>query len=559
MAIDKRTQRPEAGDANTPDNPVHTGVTKDTASTPGYFRLFMPGLAARYVFRYLVNTEKEAGFLGVSKQTQQEAQKIIHSVKHHTDSTAFNEGVELLKKWNYKGHFDSAEDAMHKAAYHRQASIDLNAQLTAQETTAGRSVKVERLQKDQLIATLENRTLTTDIATAAIHHDRWETFKSDVMKTARDHDKTTRTKAFERYYDYALGLGSTLLTMYYAWRVSSDIKKVFAETVSYEHGKEPSQLSVKDFWNSDNVLVQSTVNNYMKKNAVRLGTDTVFFFGPLLHVTGLSKIPGIARIAGLPFSDLGVGIKGGQLLMEIQNKEMTTFEYLLNMIDSKLNPTRGIGDHIKPSEIIDLYQKWASIKDPKAGFRDATIYQDHDGMSWAKSEVIFTRVTDLLNGTYKYKHPDNNLPVDETAPNFALPKFLYLLGHNMIDTYKPEQTLAYVEVANRFGIEGVKNMKEMLERGVGLEQVMEKYPVDITILKSPRENAAVVPEPVTETHRSPASVPISFFPPREASMAHSNENIAPLADYAAEHPTTHIASSVDQGKIAVDTLKEAER
>lgn len=539
MVSEKQSnKRVEAGDAISPDNPVHTGITKDTASTPGYFRLFLPGLAARYLPRWIVGAENDAGVFGwmFSNRAKRKSQTIFSSLETDATEAQNIEGLKQLQEIGYTGKFSTPAEAYNNAANNRAAlrNIDLRlreSSIDIESTLADKRKYAEAIK--------ESTEIEKELSRATTHHDNWEDFKSGVKNTIKKQHSN-------RWLDRGLGTGSFALTSFYAYRVSSDIKKVFAETVAYETGKTPKDLSPKDFLNSDNVLVQATIKNFTWKNVLRYFSDSIFFLGDMLRLTGLARLnPRLKAMSNIAYADLGVGAKGVQLLMEIQNKEVTVFEYLLQLIDTKLNPVRGIGDHIKPSEIIDLYQKWASIKDPKAAFRDATIYQDHDGMSWGKSEVIFTRVADLLNGTYKYKHPDNNLPIDETAPNFTLPKFLYLLGHNLIDTYQPEKTLAYVEVANRYGIEAVKNMKEMLSRGVDMPHILQKYPVQIDLLKAPERNAAVVPPLVTERHRTPNAVPVSFFPAQGESFSHSNENAL------AEAPTTKIAGhGIEPEKVA---------
>lgn len=524
MAVREASQDKREEDSR--QNPEHTGVTKDTASTPGYFRLFLPGLAARYIPRWLVGAENDVGIFGwlFANKTKGESQSIIESLEPGADAAKRADGLKRLEAIGYKGKFSSPQEAYNNAVNNRATLANIDTRLR------GHGIDVsETLASTEKYASAISRgeEIERELSRATTHHDNWEDFKSGVKNTIRKQHSN-------RMLDRILGGGSAGLTSFYAYRVSSDIRKVFAETVAYETGKDPKDVTVKDFWNSDNVLVKATVKNFLLKNLFRYATDAVFFVGDILRMTRLTKLnPWFKNASNLPYTDLGVGVKGATLLVEINNKENTAFEYLVQLIDSKLNPTRGIGDQIKSSELIDLYQKWAKQVDPKAAFTDATIHQNRDDLDWGKAHVVFNRIADLMNATYKYKHGEE-IPVsgNETA-NLALPKYLYLLGHSLIDTHNLERTLAYVEVANHYGIEEVKNMQAMCRRNMPLEQVLERYPaVDKSRLKFAKQEAVAVAaaQPTPEPEKTP--VPISFFPAKESSFTHSNEN----------QPTTQIAA-----------------
>lgn len=511
-------------------NPEHTGVTKDTASTPGYFRLFLPGLAARYIPRWLVGAEKDVGIFGwlFKNQANAKADIIINAAKHPLKSAEqYAKAEELIDDIGYKGGENTPKQALRIAAVDRDNSEFYGSKLKAK----GIDIETESLDR-LLAANSEERELITKATT---HHHRWESFKTGV-------NSAFKRQSSDKALDRGLGVGSAALTSFYAYRVSSDIRKVFAETVAYETGKDPKDVTMRDFWNSDNVLVKSTVKNFIWKNLYRYATDAVFFLGDILRMTRLTKVnPWFKNASNLPFTDLGVGVKGFTLLVEINNKDTTSLEYLLQLIDSKLNPARGIGEQIKSSELIDLYQKWAKQVDPKVAFTDATIHQNRDDLDWGKAHVVFNRIADLMNATYKYKHGDEVAVSGNDTANLALPKYLYLLGHGLIDTHNLERTLAYVEVANHYGIEEVKSMQALCKRNMPLEQVLERYPaVDKSRLKFAKQEAAVVTaaQPIPEPEKTP--VPVSFFPAKETSFTHSNEN----------QPTT---------KIAADTVEKAEQ
>lgn len=434
------------------DNPLHTGVTKDTASTPGYFRLLLPGAMSRYIMRSLVESSpniisdlKRAGVRGV---VLGKPGPIIKDLEELTQQATqkFNEDV---------------------AAADRGEAISVML-----DSPLGR-----RLQKNLMDhgVGIDELGEIIEKSAARVVDESKETVYGNRMKTFRDEiTKKVTGNAISRLYDYGLGSGSLLMTGYYANRVASDIKKVFAETVAYELDKDPKDTTYKDIWNSQNLLVKEVRGNFIHKNIGRVGTDLIFFAGALGH------IPGMGFLKKYSFSDLGVGAKGLQLMGEVLNKNTTVFEDLIQLIDNKMNPLKGLGAPITVGDTFDLYQKYTQAHDPKATFRDALSGQNHDGRDWSKAQAIFKRVTELMNLTYKYKHVGRQPSETEQAQaDFALPKFLYLLGNGMIDTYKPEETLAYVEVANAYGIPAVRQLQRALERDIPVEQALTSYPEEL--------------------------------------------------------------------------------
>src|SRR6185312_7082074 len=61
--------------------------------------------------------------------------------------------------------------------------------------------------------------------------------------------------------------------------------------------------------------------------------------------------------------------------------------------------------------------------------------------------------------------------------NFALPKFLYLIGHDLIQPANVKQTLALIEVANRYDMKAVKQVVKTLGEGASLAEALKPYPV----------------------------------------------------------------------------------
>jgi len=437
------------------DNPVHTGVTKDTASTPGYFRLLLPGAMARYVLRSLVESSphiiSDLHRLGLKKVPLGRSDHLFTDVEALTGRVA-QAFVDIDKNDS------SAQDQAVQAALDSDLGKNLQ-----------RNLRNEGIKTDELGEILQKSAeRTTYESKNDFYGRRFKDFGGEI-------EKTVTGNAVSRLYDYGLGAGSLLMTGYYANRVASDIKKVFAETVAYEFDKDPKNVTYRDLWHSKNLLVKEVRENFIEKNLGRVGTDLIFFAGALGHIPGLGFLKKYRC-----FGDIGVGAKGLQLVGEILNKNTTIFVDLVQLIDNKMNPLKGLGAPITVADTFDLYQKYTQAHDPKATFRDALSGQNHDGRDWGKAQAIFRRVSELMNLTYKYKHvghqPSDN---EKEQANFPLPKFLYLLGNGLIDTYKPEETLAYVEVANSYGIPAVRQLQRALERGIPVQQALVNYPEEL--------------------------------------------------------------------------------
>ncbi|MFO1243462.1 MAG: hypothetical protein U1E36_09770 [Rickettsiales bacterium] len=446
-------------------NPMHTSVTRDPASTPGYFRLVLPLLAGRYLWRGLLSSlqEKQSDFFGVFSKTKKNMGDAIEGYLAKSPTTSHEDIIYKLREAGWTKH--GAEEAL-------------------------KEVKDNQALVNSTEFPLETKEATIKFSDA----------QDKVRKFSSEAKKRVVTRKYESAFDGGIGIASTGITLNYMSRVKTDIHNVFAETVALEKGRDPRDINYSDIKKSDNLIVQSTLSNSFRNNVFRLANDALFFVRPLSFALTKPLVWSRSWYTG----EMAIGLKGVYLLKEVMRKETTIFEDLIQLIDRKFNPIKGIGDPISQSDVIDLYQKFAMVHTPEAAFTDATIRQNKDGLNWEKSYAIFSRVTELMNNTYKYKHMTHG---EETQDDFALPKFLYLLGHKMIDPYKPEETLAYVEIANKYGIEPVKQMRAALSHGASLESVLEKYPVSLERLTVKKSRGAETP-----------TVPVSFFPAKEESM-----------------------------------------
>lgn len=267
-------------------------------------------------------------------------------------------------------------------------------------------------------------------------------------------------------YGVSLGLGSMVLTYSYSRIVAHDIQNLFAETVAEELNKPAESITFGDIRRSQNKIIQRTIKNYYFKMLSRFATDLLFFPAAWMRKEGLV--------------DGALGLKGIQLFMDTWKRKTTMFEDLVTIVNNKINPRNGLGQAFNVGEILDLYQHYTEASRPDQMFNNVIERSGTEETLWAQSQPIFQRMTDLLNLTYAYKHsavvdPETGRTVQQA--DFALPKFIYLLGHDLIDVRKPEQTLATIEIANRFGIPAVKEMQNMLSQGASLRQVAERFPI----------------------------------------------------------------------------------
>ncbi len=280
--------------------------------------------------------------------------------------------------------------------------------------------------------------------------------------------KVSLTQMEAATYAGAIGVGSGWLSYRYSRMVKSDIQNIFSEAVAYEKDKPVSAITFDDIKESDNHIVQRTVENHRSKLRSRLGTDAMFF--------------GAAVLRSAHITDFLLGIKGLQIFSDTWKRKTTMFEDLITFINNKINPRNGLGQAITVGEIFDLYQHYSEMFAPTKMFHNVLERSTEEGARWAQSQPIFQRITELMNLTYAYKHSSVIDPTTGRAvpqADFALPKFIYLLGHDLIDVNQPQQTLVTIEIANRFGIGAVKEMQVMLKNGGTLEDIVQRFPVPL--------------------------------------------------------------------------------
>jgi hypothetical protein len=274
-------------------------------------------------------------------------------------------------------------------------------------------------------------------------------------------------------YSAALGVGFLGLTLTYSGMVYRDIKNLFRETVAEEMGKKPEEVTFRDISRSENKIVKQTINNFWSKLAQRAGLDLMFFPAAVLRDAG----PG----------DFVLGAKAAQMLADTWKRKTTMFEDLVAFVNNKINPRNGLGQPITQGEVFDLYQHYNDKFHPDLMFSNVLEQSTGEGRRWAESQPIFQRLTELMNNTYAYKH---NTIIDPTTghavqqANFTLPKFIFLLGNDLIDVTQPERTLTMIEVANKHGLPAVKQVKEQLAQGADLKQLQAHYQITLPTFRA---------------------------------------------------------------------------
>lgn len=353
---------------------------------------------------------------------------------------------------------------------------------------------------------------------------------------------------FEGLYDHSLGVGSLAMTFAIRKRVRNDIRNLYTEAVGYEMGKSANQVTMEDIFNSDNTIIQSTVHNYRNKFVQRLGISTLPF---------MRNVPGLRS---WQFGEMAIGLWGAMWVFDVWGRQPTNLEMLSDFVNDKLNPKFGISDPVRTSDIINLYQRYATKFKPELAFKSVMSTDIGEGHVWAQSEKIFQRIADLMNDTYSYKHTTKldtrtGLPVD--LAHFTVPKFIYLLGHEMINPYQPEWSMAYVQMANDYGMDVVRDVRKQQMEGVQLSEVLKRYPVDLNPARIGRAGIPVGPAPLPDepqevlTPQHADAVAKAEAAPEVAHTPHSNNDNTrhPHADNDNPHSRVDAATAAKHGAV----------
>lgn len=290
-----------------------------------------------------------------------------------------------------------------------------------------------------------------------------------------------------------VGLGMVGVTSYYTISTYGDMKRQFAEPLGWEFDKSPENIGLGDMMKSKNALVRDAMQHFEKRTGLRFLVHTPFF----LHLIPSPFAAGQDLVKADVAVDGGVGANALYLASDALTRKRTFFEEGQNVIDNKINHRDRIGETVTALDIMNLYDRqWR--------FNHQTLpLPKMDTPEWQDDLRLFARMADLMNQTY------GNTPNQEQA-NFTMPKLIYLLGMGLVKSKDVEKNLAYVEVANRYGIPEAKKLAQAVNGGghENLYAALASYPDILAKLKqepsltvTEADNAmlksmGVAPEPV---------------------------------------------------------------
>jgi hypothetical protein len=280
----------------------------------------------------------------------------------------------------------------------------------------------------------------------------------------------------EKAFDIAAGAWMLGITAFFAKRTYEDMKSLFSEVVAFEFDKKPEQVTVRDLLKSDNKMVQTACKNFGTYNAIRVLVNSTFFTSFLPGKSAMMQ-----EIQSKPAVDLGVGANGAYLTAEILGRGRTAFEQVQSFVDLKLSSKNALGEPINAADLMQLFQRNAYDNDNNHVMDVRTTPEVVN-----QSQVLFNRMAELMNDTYLIR------PIGK-KDNFTLPKFLYLIGNNLINPNNVEQSLLYVEIANKSGIRALKDAVKEVRDGAKIEDLAVKY--NVVLHEQPREEQMAADAP----------------------------------------------------------------
>lgn len=276
--------------------------------------------------------------------------------------------------------------------------------------------------------------------------------------------------------DVATGALSTSVVVNHVRKTVKQINNIYRELVALDLDKTPEEVTWRDFMRSENTLVRDAIGNLFKQNLQRGLAALVPFVGPVgklaleLFDTSDHKADRMHRLDDT--FELGLGVMGVVQYLEV-NRKRTVFEHIRSFVSTELNPGHALESHIDLNHLHHMYQAYAKKFQPHSYFR----HEDRDHGKEANALMIFDRMSELMNASYQSQalYPGNT--------QFRLPNFLYLMGHNLIDTTKPEQTMLYAEVMAKQGVKAVRQVEKELAGGAQVGALAEKYGVTVDAAK----------------------------------------------------------------------------
>lgn len=443
-------------------NPPHTKTAYIPIYTPPDVRIGLAAMLARYVGRGALGTITDSGFPEPLKENT------INRITKPIVNRSTERVDRLLSDSKYSSDISRAmgntRDNMVRALRSTDSGKELHDSIRKELGKWGAGGR------------------TNNLIEYALDHGRGGVKPRVTNQSIKNLVGDVNKLSFHYGYDLGLGAVSVYMSNQMNQRVKYDMKQLYSEAVAYELGKDPSEVSYADLKHSENRIVNVTVKNYERKRAMRFGTDALFFL----------RLP----FRWVAASDMAIGAKGAMWFSDVWGRKPTMLESLTYFVNDKLNPEYGISDPISKGDIINFYQQYVTLFTPEKAFRSLMSGDPTDARVWAQAEPIFYRITELMNLTYNYKHMtqlDNVTGHPVASANFPLPKFIYMLGHDMIDPHDPVKTLAFVEIANLHGMDALKEADKAFRNGATLREVIEKFPVSLDALQADMTEALKAP------------------------------------------------------------------
>ena len=274
---------------------------------------------------------------------------------------------------------------------------------------------------------------------------------------------------------YPIVAGSWMMGIITHYKNSTfkDVKNVFAESVAFDLGKAPQDVTEKDIRSSNNAIVKSTLEKIHERNVFRYAIAALFFipWAPIYNkiLKPLTKKEFIDSDAD-PV-DLAVGATGLYLVSDVLKRKEALFEKWQKFIDVKINHNGEVAEKVTANDLLNIYDIHIRTKDKHY------IAPNYNSEHWQENVAQAERMAKLMNQTY------NNETIIEHA-KFTVPKLIYLWGGGSdgvpILNGNFAQNMAFIELANKSeNMQEVKEVAKAIRSGFPAEEAFAHYGIEV--------------------------------------------------------------------------------